>query len=120
MPFRFPTPINTPSGDMPFAALTLVVSPNFTVTGVEAQVVLKAEPYNIVDGAVVRPTVRVPCEQEDGSTIDVDAVDTRYDMSVVYGEAYADAATDPALAKALGTMAAALQGFITSGALING
>ena len=103
MPFRFPTPIKTPNGEMPYAALTLVVSPNFTETGV-----------------VVRPTVRVPCEQEDGTTIDVDAVDARYDMSVVYGEAYADAATDPALAKALGTMAAALQGFITSGALNRG
>lgn len=112
MTFTFAKPIVTEQGEFPFAALTLVVSPAFREDGVEAQVVLRAQPYNILDGQIVRPTERVTSEQEDGSQIEIDVPTQAHDRSIVFGEAYSAARTNPALAKALGDVSAALQRFL--------
>ena len=114
MPFTFAKPIVTEQGEFPFAALTLVVSPAFGEERVEAQVVLRAQPYSVVDGKVVRPTERVESEQEDGSVIQLDVPTNAHDRNVVFGQAYADAKTNPALAQALGTVSAALQTYLQS------
>ena len=112
MPFQFPSPIKTEQGEFPFAALTLVVSPSFTVSGVEAQIVLKAQPYDIRNGVVVQPTASCVTVDEDGKEHTIDAVDSAFDRGVVFSAGYAEAARNPALAKALIAMSAALQEFV--------
>ncbi len=112
MPFTFAKPIVTEQGEFPFAALTLVVSPAFGEERVEAQVVLRAQPYNIVDGKVVRPTERTESEQEDGSLIPLDVPTDKYDRNIVFGEAYTEAKNDMALARALTIVSGALQQYL--------
>lgn len=112
MPFTFKTPLVTSQGEFPYAALTLVVSPAFRDTTVEAQIILKAQPYNIVDGKVIRPTEICKSEQEDGSTVELEVPSSLYDRNIVFGEGYNDAKSNPALAKALLKISASLQEFL--------
>ena len=95
--------------EFPFYGVSLVTSPRFEPATVGAQVVLRLDPYNIVDGQVVRPM----------TTIDVDGVPTQVvdqsrSISVVYGDAYVQAAGDPALAQALTLVSQGLQAYITA------
>lgn len=115
MPFRLATPISTPQGNFPFGALTLVVSPQFTPAGVEAQIVLRAQPYDVVDGAVVRPMESVQVEAEDGSKQVVEVPSTAYDQDIVIGAGYAAARDNPALATVLTKVSAALQEYLLAG-----
>lgn len=113
MPFRFATPVKTADqGEFPFAALTLVVSPAFRPDQVEAQIVLRAQPYDVRDGAVVRPMEDAETELEGGEVVPIRAVSATYDREIVFGAGYADAVKNPRLAKALATMGAALQEFL--------
>lgn len=112
MPFRFAIPIKTDQGEFPLAALTLVVSPAFRDGAVEAQIVLRAQPYDVRDGRVVRPTETVQSELEGGQVIAIEAPTDAHDRNIVFGQGYADAAKNPRLAKALTAMGAALQEFL--------
>lgn len=93
----------------PFFGVSLITSPRFNPTTVGAQVVLRLDPYNIVDGQIVRPM----------TTVDVDGVPTQVvdqsqSISMVYGDAYAQAASDPALAQALYQVSQGLQTYINA------
>lgn len=94
MPFTLPTPHTNDSGEFPFVGVQLVTNPRFDENTVGAQVVLRLTPYRVVDGVV-----------------EVAADGHR---SFVFGDAYQQAATDPPLAAALTSIAAAIQTFINA------
>lgn len=112
MPFRLAKPVVTEQGEFPLAALSLIVSPAFGESTVEARIVLQAQPYAVRDGVLVRPMTTVQTEDEDGNKTTVDVPDTSFDVCVSFGQGYSDAAANPSLAKALMTMGAALQEFL--------
>ena len=115
MAFKLPKTLITEQGEFPFAALTLIVSPSFQEDRVEAQIVLKCSPYNLIDGKVIRPTEIVQSELEDGSFVEIEVPTNKYDLDVLFGTGYADAQKNPALAEALLGISKYLQKFILLG-----
>lgn len=81
----------------PYCGVQLVTNPSFGATSVGAQVVLSLTPYRVAED----------------NTIHV-APDGAGRRSFVFGDAYAQAQSDPALAAALGAISQAIQTFITA------
>lgn len=100
---------NSNNPEFPFYGVSLVTSPRFDATSVGAQVVLRLDPYNVVDGQVVRPMVTIEVEG-----VQTQVVDQSRSVSVVYGDAYVQAASDPALAQALYLVSQGLQAYINA------
>ena len=110
MAFTSSTPlVHTDGKTYPYYGVSLITSPGFQDNTIDARVVLKLEPYRINEqGQIERPMVEV--EVEGGGTISI--VDDSLNKTVVFGNAYAQAASDPALATALTRIGIGLQEFI--------
>lgn len=93
--FTLPTPHVSNGVEYPYCGVQLVTNPRFDDTSVGAQVVLALTPYRVGEGGGIEI-----------------APDGR--KNFVFGDAYAQAATDPALAAALVAISQALQTFITA------
>jgi hypothetical protein len=109
MAFTLTTPLIHNGQEFPYAGVSLIASPHFKEGSIGAQVVLRLDPYNIVEGVVVRPTVTVDVEG-----IPTEIVDRSTSITIIYQDAYTQAASDAALATSLGLIAQALQSFIDS------
>lgn len=116
MPFTLKTPVVVDGVEYPYAGVSLVTSPGFGESNVNARVVLNLDPYRIdEDGKVRRPMKSVQFVDADGNIVNSDAPDLSHSVSRVFSNAYAAAASDPALASALTAISAAIQQFISAG-----
>jgi len=95
MPIITTKPVQNPAGDYDRLGVQLAISPMYKANDVGASVAIRMVPYR---------------ENEDGSTERLDD----QDRSVVYGDAFEAAQTDPDLAQAVTTIMTALQTFITA------
>jgi hypothetical protein len=95
--FVLPTPFVHEDVEYPFCGVQLVTNPAFNETSVGAQVVLALTPYRVAED----------------NTIQV-APDGAGRRSFVFGDAYAQAQSDPTLAAALVAISQALQTFISA------
>lgn len=94
MPITTQNPIPDPAGDYDRLGIQLAISPVWHESDVGAAVAIRLTPYRVnADGTIEQST------------------DAR---SVVYGDAFAAAADDPALAAAVTQIMSALQDFITA------
>lgn len=95
--------------EFPYYALKLIAASRFEESSVGAQVVIVLEPYNIVDGKIVRPTKVIEVE---GTPVVV--VDDSKTISDVFGNVYVESQANPNLAKAMGAVLAAAQAYINA------
>lgn len=95
--FTLPTPFVHEGVSYPYCGVQLVTNPSFGATSVGAQVVLSLTPYRVAED----------------DTIQV-APDGAGRRSFVFGDAYAQAQSDPTLAAALVTISQAIQAFIAA------
>lgn len=110
MPFQSSHPIERAGKTFPYLGLSLITNPQFKTQSVGAQVVFIAYPYRIDDdGNVERPMIEI--ESEDGPVLVVDA---SLNKTVVFGDAYASAASDADLEAALTTIGGGLQAFVNA------
>ena len=115
MAFNSSSPVVHDGKIFDLVGVSLITSPFFSENKVGARVVLVLEPYRIgADGKIERPMKAVEIEDEEGAPMEVTTVDTQYTKRLSFSDAYAQAETDPALAQAMMSIGAALQGFINA------
>lgn len=95
MAFITTKPVTLTDIDVPFdkVAITLVISPNWQPDQVSGSVVIKTEPYRIINGIVERMT-------------------PDHDTTIVINDVYQDAKGDETLAAAVSALEKIIQGFI--------
>ena len=102
MPITTANPITRDGKTYDKLAVSLAVSPGMTGNAMQARVVLSLQPYHEAeDGAMSVPMT-------DG------APDRSVIRNVIFGDAYAAAASDPDLAQALNTILTAIGGYVAA------
>lgn len=97
MAFITTQPLALKHPEIPFdkVAITLVISPNWRSDHVSGSVVIKTEPYRVINGVIERMT-------------------PDYDTTLVIDDVYEEAKSDETLAGAVAALENIIQGFINA------